>query len=249
MARAKRTDRAEARRRYRAYLADVAAQEAEETDLEDEEQPKRASRPEPQPVHVRPGQRLGFFQAMSAARRPVHYLEDLRYTPKLITGSPAIWLPTVLAIVSAGIAIARLNGATLEQARDDVAVQITVGFVLNPYLPMLPALIAGFFAPRATWLAGVLVSFVTTIAYVAVLTIGSNNLAVTGSAVKLTLADAIPYTLSLMLASLPFGALLAAFSGWYKRFLNLTGPAAGMAAQQKSRGKPSRRSPARRPAR
>ncbi len=246
MARAKRTDRAEARRRYRAYLAEVSAQETDDEDLADEPQPKKAARPERETSPVRPGQRLGFFAAMRAAVRPVHYGEDLRFLPQLVVATPAVWLPSLIAVLSAGIAIARLSGATLQQARDDWMIQVTVGFVLNPFMPMLPALIAGFFAPRATWLAGILVSFVTTIAYLVVLEVGGSVLAQVGG-------EALPSGpfvagLQLMLYSLPFGAALAAFSGWYKRFLNLTGPAAAM-GQQRSRGKPRRGSPARKPAR
>jgi hypothetical protein len=243
VARSKRTDRAEARRRYREYLAHIEQEEAQGGELDEDATTRPAARVAEKSPAPRPGQRMGFFPAIKGAMRPVHYVEDLRFTPKLITGSPAIWLPTLIAIACAALAIPRLSGATIESAREDFVIQITVGFALNPYMPMLPALIAGFFAPRASWLAGAIVSFVTTVAYVVTLVAGANGLATDGKALSST--EAVVYAVSLMTLSLPLGALLAAFSAWYKRFLTLTGPAAAMAAQR-SGGKQSRRPAARR---
>ena len=240
MARAKRTDRAEARRRYRAYLIETGQEELEGSEAEEGAPEPRVRVAAEKSAAPKPGQRMSFFKAMRAAMRPVHYVEDLRYTPRLITGSPAVWLPTAIAIASAAVAISRLNGATIESARNDVAIQVAVGFVLNPYMPMLPALIAGFFAPRASWLAGAIVSLVTTIAYVVVLVIGTDVIGTDGA--KLSPGDPIVGAVSLMTLSLPLGALLAAFSAWYKRFLELTGPAAALAGQRTAQKQAARRS-------
>jgi len=244
VARAKRTDRAEARRRYRAYLAETGQVEVEGSEAEEgASAPKARVAADASPA-LRPGQRMSFFKAIRAAMRPVHYVEDLRFTPQLLTGTPAVWLPTLIAIGCAAVAITRLNGATIESARNDLAIQVAVGFVLNPFMPMLPALIAGFFAPRASWLAGVIVSFVTTVAYVTVLVIGANGITTDGQ--KLGVGDAALYAGTLMTLSLPLGALLAAFSAWYKRFLELTGPAAALARQDAARRQTARRPSSRR---
>jgi hypothetical protein len=245
VARAKRTERAERRRRYRAYLAELAAQEAEEA----EEAEAGGSRREAERAardttpKLKPGQRMGFLAAAKAAVRPVHYVQDLRYTPTLVTRTHAIWVPTAVAVGAAAIAIQQLSGATVAQANQNAAIQIALGFVLNPAVPMLPALLAGFFAPRATWWAGVIVSFITTVCYVAVIAVGGN--ALSDKPANLLPGDAVVYAVQLMTLSLPFGAMLAAFSGWYKRFLELTGPAAAAAQQKTSRRQAATRRPAR----
>jgi hypothetical protein len=241
VARAKRTDRAEARRRYRAFLAQLEQEEAEGGEAVDggpaeeraaegraaegraaERDAERASAP-------RPGQRLGIFAAMKAATRPVHYIDDLRYTPRLITGSPAVWLPSLIAVASAAVAIWRLNGASTDEIRDDVLFQITVMFVLSPYV-MLPGLIAGFFAPRASWLAGVLAAFVTTISFGVVVGARPELLFENGASVGV--GQIATLTATYLTLSLPMGAALAAFSAWYKRFLELTGSASARAQQK-----------------
>jgi hypothetical protein len=254
VARAKRTERAERRRRYRAYLAELAARETEEGE-EAEEREAGASRRETERTardatpKLKPGQRLGFLAAAKAATRQVHYVEDLRYTPTLVMRTHAIWVPTVIAVAASAIAIQQLNGATVAQAQQNAAVQLAIGFVLNPAMPMLPALLAGFFAPRATWLAGVIVSFVTTIAYFAV--VADRPELFLQNVTKLAPGDLVLLAGSAMALSLPFGAMLAAFSGWYKRFLELSGPGAALAQQRAAAGQKTNRRQAatRRPAR
>src|ERR1035437_3062276 len=158
VARAKGTDRAEARRRYRAI---VKAQEEAEAGSEGQEAvavgPTRnrgrgpqALKPLPQPQVA---QRPGFFGAARAAYRPVHYREDARYIVPLITRTHAVWPVLVLTIVAVPLALSRPN------VKDDPILSL-IAFFLSP-TPLVPAMIAGFLAPRATWLAGAVASFIT----------------------------------------------------------------------------------------
>jgi hypothetical protein len=192
--------------------------------------PDRDSRPEA----ARPGQRVGFFAAMKAATRPVHYVDDLRYLPRLLTSSPAIWLPAILIVAGSAIAVMRLQTGTVEEASGDAIFQTVVGFLISPYMPMIPAFIAGFFAPRASWLAGIIVALMSTVAFSVVASTRPEafNIAQT--------SELVPVTLQLLTLSLPLGAVLAAASAWYKRFLELTSGAAAARQRASSRGRATR---------
>src|SRR5438874_11546431 len=121
VARAKRTDRAEARRRYRAT---TAPQENLEEDLEGDDSSSAATpaagasrsrgtttgrgptSPTPRPS-TRPGdaapQRPGITAAFRGAVRPVDVRSDLLYLPTLATRLPdarAVWLPALAAVGS-----------------------------------------------------------------------------------------------------------------------------------------------------
>jgi hypothetical protein len=155
VARAKRTNRAEARRRYRAQLVDQAR------DLADEE--VEASEPQGRPTKPAPGGRTapaattaqpqpaGIGYAFRAAFHAPNYREDIAYLPKLIV-HPAVWAP-VLATVATAIAYLATGGTDLISG---FAVQY---FVAPP--PIGAIFIAGFFAPRASYLAGGIVGIVS----------------------------------------------------------------------------------------
>jgi hypothetical protein len=253
VARAKRTERAEARRRYRAYLAELEQEEAEGSEIDEADEDGRAyaraaarAAAEDKASTPRPGQRMGFFPAMKAAIRPIHYREDLRYAPQLITRTPAVWAPGAVAVGAAAIVIWRVSGLSIEEARQDTLVQLAVMFVLSPYV-MLPGLVAGFLAPRASWMAGVFAALITTSCFGAV--IASRPELIYESGTSLGTTDVAWTTVTLMTLSLPMGALLASFSAWYKRFLDLTGPGSfarqRAASQKQARKKIARQSPRR----
>ncbi len=246
MARAKRTERAEARRRFRALLAEQEglAAEAESAEGEGEEEgaPPRARGEKPgrprdplQPDYVAP-KKVGFFGAVKAAYRPVHYRDDLRLIWPLITRTHAIWPVAVLTLAALAITIPRVSGATYESLQSDSAVQIVVTYVLYPYLPMLPAMIAGFMAPRATWLAGMIACTITTIGFMVLMVVSAGSVSRQNAAGNpgISAADVILVTIEMLWIALPLGALLAALTGWYKRFLALTGPAAALSQQQQA---------------
>ena len=242
VARAKRTDRSEARRRYRAYLQDQMEAEAAEG-VAGEELPaghsgdrsaRAASSAE------RPTQRVGFLGAFKAATRPVHYVDDLRYAPTLIFRTNAIWPGALLSLAALAFGLTRTD-------YNDGSIQIILSFVLSP-VPMLQPMLAGFLAPRATWLAGIIASLISGICYeILIIWYASGHLANLPKGFVVGSGDYAGLTVQMILTAVTFGALLGAGSGWYKRFLNLTGPASAMKKQRLAAQKQGARRPSARP--
>jgi len=149
VARAKSTERAEARRRYRAYLQEQA--EAEGGHVEEDVGPgsqtaaRRAAPPRPRwSGRVRESDLLGTQQAT----RPVHYFDDLRYAPTLIFKTNAIWPAGTVQLRRSGI---RAHPDRLQRQLH----RVILNFAL-PITPLVQPMLAGFLAPRATWLAGLI---------------------------------------------------------------------------------------------
>jgi hypothetical protein len=234
VARAKGTDRAEARRRYRAI---VKAQEEAEAGSEGQAteaatatavsprnrgRGSQALKPLPQPQVA---QRPGFFGAAKAAYRPVHYREDVRYIVPLITRTHAVWPVLVLTIVAVPLALSRPN------VKDDPILSV-IAFFLSP-MPIVPAMIAGFLAPRATWLAGLIDGFIVGLGLIVfVVLAGGSQLGFN----KVPPDQVFAVSVQIFSSALPFGALLAAGTGWYKRFLSAM-PGAGPRQQQRRKAK------------
>ena len=221
MARAKSTERAEARRRYRAYLQEQAEAQAGRAQVEEDgtpgsQMPAKASRTAPAPV-VRPGQRIGIFAAFKQATRPVHYFDDLRYAPTLILKTNAIWPSALFSVAALAFGLTRSN------YNDG-----SIGFLLNFALPMTPLIqpmLAGFLAPRATWLAGLIASVISGACFEFLfIWYFTGHLANAPADVAITASDYFPFTAQVLMTSVAFGALLGAASGWYKRFLTLAAP-------------------------
>ena len=171
MARAKRTDRADARRRYRATQSEVPAVDDADADDEDEaaapsstsrfsmrrtpaparpagEGPSAPARPT-----LPPGQRPSFTAAFRAAARPFDVRSDIAYIPTLVLRTRAVWLPAVAAIASGALfLIAQPLGSN---GLANLAFQL---FVLPPTIA--GSFLAGILAPRATYIAGGLAALV-----------------------------------------------------------------------------------------
>ena len=147
MPRAKRTDRAEARRRYRASLGELPEDEAAEPSAEPSA--SRAAPARPPSAGERPS--LGY--AFRASFRPVHLGEDLRYLPKLLIDR-SVWLPILLTI-AAGVAFAVTSGSSW------LVNLVATYFVAPPALGSV--FLGGFLAPRASYLVGLIVGFVSAI--------------------------------------------------------------------------------------
>jgi hypothetical protein len=145
--RAKRTDRAEARRRHRASLGEQPTEEAAEPSAPPSA--GRAAAPRPPSAGERPS--LG--NAFRAAFRPLNLGEDLRYLPKLLIDR-SVWLPILLTI-AAGVAFAATGGANW------LVAIIATYFVAPPALGSV--FIGGFLAPRASYLVGLIVGFASAV--------------------------------------------------------------------------------------
>ncbi len=217
MARAKRTARAEARRRYRAEQGDT-------TDILDAEDPAGpTARPTPTTATARAAagqpQRLGLGEAFRRSFRPVDLPGDLRAFPRIATRSKALWVPLLLTIAST-IAFSFTMGA------DFVTRFMFAYFVQTPAIGGV--FIAGFLAPRAAWLLGAIVGFVSAICYTALLlTVFSADLSKAGATGSVGDIVGAAFVLSPVM-----GAVFAAAAAWYRRFLTLSNPNRGSRPSQ-----------------
>ena len=214
MARAKRTERAEARRRYRATLAtDPLTGDEEGADGT----PSTAATSRSNAATTGKGassgttERVGFLDAFRQSIRPVHVREDIAALPWITVHTKAIWLP-VLITVAATIATAATG------AKDMVTGLLFTYFVVFPAIGGV--FIGGFLAPRASWLVGVVIGLVSAACYVA---LGVSGLLPTPFAEQFT-ASAAGASVSAFIYSPIMGAFFAAAAAWYRRFLALSSP-------------------------
>ena len=157
MARAKRTDRAAARRRYRAQLAaeDAGGEvEAEAAEVPAAAAPSRG-RPAPRQPDRQAAPRSGMFYAFRAAFHPVNLREDLAQLPTLLL-SRALLIPLAVTVVTA-IVFRATSG------REIVSVLLWQYFVFPP--PIGAIFITGFFAQRASYLNGLIIGLVAALAF------------------------------------------------------------------------------------
>jgi hypothetical protein len=210
VARAKQTDRAEARRRYR----QTSGQEpAEGTDggaeLDYGERKPGGSKPAPaaRSESKSPSGRVGFFDAFRQAYRPPRIREDLRTLPTTLR-SRGFLAAMGLIVVGAGVVLAFPNYT---------GSQFAWQLLVFPGSALAPQLVAGFFAPRASYLLGLLTGIAQGVVFSIVLTQFGDRL---GSPLP---ADQIGSLLSVSFVSGPiYGALFAAAAAWYRRFLSMS---------------------------
>jgi hypothetical protein len=212
VARAKRTERASARRRYRASL-DPAELEVDEST--EDGAPQRAT------ATQRPSAsstRMGIGAALRASVHPLRVRDDLAALPSLVLNK-ALWLPVLVTVLST-VAVIYAGG------KDTITALLFAYFVQTPAIGGV--FLAGFLAPRASWLLGGIVGTVAAIGYLAVLTLVPGALSPTtpGTAAIENVA------LSAFLLSPVMGAVFASAAAWYRRFLTLTNPNRGRRAQQ-----------------
>ncbi len=219
MARAKRTARAEARRRYRAATEPAFDVEG------DSPEASPAARPVRQPTAAKPddGQkRVGIFDALRGSIHPVRVREDLASFPALAT-SRALLLPILLTVVST-IAVIVTSG------KDAITPFLFTYFVQTPALGGV--FLAGFLAPRASWLLGAIVGLIAAIGYVAILLVVPGALGPTPPGAS-TVQGVALYAFVLS----PFmGAFFAAAAAWYRRFLRMSTPNRARQAAAPRRG-------------
>lgn len=216
VARAKRTERAAARRRYRA--------DTEPDAFETEEGAPGSNATERAATPARPGAervRMGIVAALRASIHPFRPREDLAALPSLVTHK-ALWLPVLVTIAST-VAVVATGG------KDAVTAILFAYFVQTPAIGGV--FLAGFLAPRASWLLGAIVGLVAAIGYVAVVSLVPGALAPAAPGAAAIESVAI----SAFLLSPVMGALFAAAAAWYRRFLTLTNPNRGRRSQPQKR--------------
>lgn len=264
MARAKRTQRAEARRRYRASALPAEPLEAEEADEAPEEdapapRPRRglfgfgpgpSQRPAPRPAPSRPAAsarpaasgrsapatpRPGLFGALRQAAGPANIPGDIRALPAIALHSKALAVPLAVTAV-AGILLA------IPSMRANAIVATIVQIAIQPP-PMIIGFLAGMLAPRGAWLVGGITTTVASTVY-AVIYAGALDASVTslGWTRAISTGEKVSLGANLVLTSLVFGVGVGAFAGFYRRFLSMSAPQRPPArAASSSRQAPRRR--------
>ncbi len=218
MARAKRTDRAAARRRYRSEQG--LPEFDEDLDAEIGETEEASGEAKAASGTATPARR-SVFGAAREAFRPLDVRADLRALPELIRNK-ALWIPVLVTLVTTVMfVVIRPEGRT-----DPVAI---VAVFLYQYFIVTPAIggvfIAGFLAPRASWLLGVIVGIVAATCYSFLVLSGFIGIA--PNVETQTLARDV--VLASYLMSPLIGAFFASTAAWYRRFLYLSNPNRGRA--------------------
>jgi hypothetical protein len=214
VARAKRTARTDARRRYRAATEPAFDMDVDAADdSPDTGAMSRGSRPSPRPDT---GQaRVGFLAALRLSIHPPKFREDLASLPWLALHTKALWIPLVATVASA-IAV------TVTGGKDVVTAFLFAYFVQTPAIGGV--FLAGFLAPRASWLLGGIVGFVAAVGYAAYIVITAGRLPGAAAPDPALVRDTV---ISAFLLSPVLGAIFAAAAAWYRRFLTLSNPNRG----------------------
>jgi hypothetical protein len=204
LARAKQTNRAEARRRYR----QTTAQSIDVADLESDDDasapPVRSSRPATKPAAATG--RPGLVAAFRGAYRPARYREDLAALPELVRGR---WF-----LVSVGLIVVGFGASLIPNALTPLVFQTLL------YPPaMLPIFLVGFTAPRASYLLGLIVGIVDVLLYSLWVAVASQ-----GTVSNIPTSDLL---LTGLTVGVPAGVLFAAGAAWYRRFLALSSAGRG----------------------
>jgi hypothetical protein len=220
VARAKQTARADARRRAR--LANRVVETEPDFDADEEaptRTPKASDVPSGRPG--RPGLR-GFTSAFRASYRPPNVRADIAALPPLLLGRSFLAAIGLVLVGAIGFALyPGYSGSTF-----------LFQFLTFPPA-MAPIFLAGFFAPRASYILGFIVGVFDALVYAALLLTVAPSL---GLAPDQSLLAG--YVLTSLFWSAVTGVLFAAGAAWYRRFLQLTSPRRQAAARnQPSRGR------------
>ena len=229
MARAKRTTRAEARRRYRAAQNEAVDDELVDLETEDDgvasKNERRDAASAGASATARP--RPSISVAFRAAFRPLDLRGDLRALPRLLIHI-AFLIPAALIVAIAAVIV-------VTGGQEIITRELSQFFLAPP--PLAPVFIAGFLAPRASWLLGGLLGVVQSVAVLVII-----------STPALAPLVGVPDTgtfASSMFVSVVFGAFYAAAMAWYKRFLRAANPPRVAPAASRPAGKPRRGSQSR----
>ncbi len=210
MARAKNTDRADARRRYRAATA--AEVESDDVAVSAAAVPRDA-RPSGTPKASAPAEpRPGIIEAFRRAAHPADVRGDLRALPVILRTERRVWIAPGLVVLGGFFLLV----PTLR----DSSVGVLAAQLLVVPPPLIPSFLAGMMVSRGGWLMGLLVGLFSGIVF----SIYVATAPATGS-VAITpelRSQALFYALTV---SPLFGLATGAFAGFYRRFLRVASPA------------------------
>jgi hypothetical protein len=218
LARAKNTQRANARRRYREQVRvnelsdDVNPNEFDDGNDEDSTEPVSGS-----------SSSGGIGSLFS---RP-NVREDIRALPGMFRTKRLLWLPFAI-LLGAFLVVGGLQ-AGLVPLGVGGALGIAYALVLQPSALFVP-FIGGFLAPRGSYLIGAMIGF-TQAVFVSLLlvlrsvreskleSLPSQWTSGTTPATDLTSSDVVSSIVSVFVVCLLFGTVAAAFASWYRNFL------------------------------
>jgi hypothetical protein len=216
LARAKRTGRAEARRRNR-EMARTGTQ-ADEADLDAPAGAAASART------MRP-QRPGIRAAFRESFRPLDVRGDINAIPSLLRHR-SVLVPAGLTLASSALFLALGPGgspdpsATTGGTTDLPLEQILVTFLAQYFVstpPVGAVFLAGFLAPRAGWLTGLIAGLVAAICLTALIIVGNASGALTND-------DVAGFAFVAFTLSPSAGVVFGGAAAWYRRFLQLTNP-------------------------
>jgi len=228
VARAKRTERAEARRRYRSVVGATENPELEmdEADVLDAptaalprgSRTKRAEAGATARGAVTAPPRVGFVASLRRAAGPADIRADLRALPSIAIHSKALWVP--LLVIGGVTALFFVPGIS-----KNPIVALLGNLALQPP-PMILPFLAGMLAPRGAWLVGGIVALANALAYGLLFGVFTNSVQTgLGFTYLMTTDQKVGVIVNAILTSVPFGILVGAFSGFYRRFLAMSAPA------------------------
>jgi hypothetical protein len=228
VARAKRTERAEARRRHRSIVGatenpDFEMDEADALDAPTDTLPsgprtKRAEAGATARGAAAAPPRAGFVASLRRAAAPADIRADLRALPSIAIHSKALWVP--LAVIGGITALFFIPGIS-----KNPLVALLGNLALQPP-PMILPFLAGMLAPRGAWLVGGIVALANAVAYGLLFGVFTGSVQTgLGFTYLMTTDQKIGVIVNAILTSVPFGILIGAFSGFYRRFHAMSTPA------------------------
>jgi hypothetical protein len=229
VARAKNTDRAEARRRYRAATA--AEVESDAASVPAAAVPRDA-RPSSAPkAAAEPVKRASILEAFRQAARPADVRGDIRALPRILRTEPRVWLAPGLVLLGGIILV-------VPQLGESSIGRLITGLLIFPQ-PLIPYFLGGMLVSRGAWLVGLLTGMLAgIISTIYILTVSATGLSGISESQR---SDALLYVI---VVSPLFGLATGAFAGFYRRFLRVASPAQqqrkAAAKSQRSATKPGR---------
>jgi hypothetical protein len=227
VARAKKTARADARRKYRADQGLSSSLTDDDESTEGAFVPTAAGTPVPAPGS--PGGRMSIGDAFRRSFTPLDIRGDLRALPWIATRTKALWVPAAIT-VGATIAFYITQGA-------DIITRFAFAYFIQT--PAIGGVfLAGFLAPRASWLLGIIIGLLSAVCYSFLILTVFSAVAAASPTPGMT-QDII---LSAFVLSPALGMVFASAAAWYRRFLALSNPNRGRRQSAKVEGRPDGKS-------
>jgi hypothetical protein len=162
------------------------------------------------------------------AAGPADIRADLRALPSIAIHSKALWVP--LAIIFGITALFFIPGVS-----QNPIVVLAGSLALQPP-PMILPFLGGMLAPRGAWLAGGIVALANAAAYSLLFGVFTNSVQTgLGFTYVMTTDQKLGIVMNAVVTSVPFGILIGAFAGFYRRFLAMSTPARPAPARSKRR--------------